>query len=141
MNCPDCGVPTYLEPYYKDNICKNKSCSLFLKGDVKAFILSPAPCPLEAQIQEIIECFEFEKIHKVMTFLNWQWRDEGVPSLEKIKQYAEAQLRECIKNSQTNHTESYVSCGGFTSTYCPKEKFLHLNFALDQWTAEPPENN
>jgi len=58
----------------------------------------------EKQIEYIMAHFDFEKVHKVMTLLDWQWlgpKGYGeVPSIEWIKKAARRRL-ERSKENQT----------------------------------------
>lgn len=37
------------------------------------------------QAQNIMDRFDFERVHKAMVALNWSWRGEGVPSIDQLK--------------------------------------------------------
>ena len=40
-------------------------------------------------VQEILDDFDFEKVHSVMNFLNWQWANLGhVPSVKDLEKEA-----------------------------------------------------
>lgn len=135
MDCPQCNQKTFFEPQYKDNLCRNKSCILYLKGDVLKINHNQNPL-FSKQITEILEEFDFEKVHQVMTFLKWEWRDLGVPSVDTIKSEVKSQIERCIKDAIANKTTMYTSTGGF-SVYCdPQEKLIQLKFELAEWTAE-----
>lgn len=60
--------------------------------------------------------FDFEKVHKVMEFLNWKWYDVGVPSVVKMKGVCEDLFRKCLVDlyldSECNVAN--ISTGGFT---------------------------
>ena len=72
---------------------------------------------LEA-IHEILENLDFENIHNVMQFLNWQWRNEGVPSIEKLKEELLNMLAEMFDRGVEENQSGYMmSCGGFTVQY------------------------
>jgi hypothetical protein len=84
-------------------------------------------------IDEIIDKFNFERVHIAMTALDWQWATtdgigRSVPTLPRLKAKARVLLRECIDDTQ-------VSSGGFIATYHPKDEitseYLDLKFVLD----------
>lgn len=47
----------------------------------------------QEKIDEIMDSFDFEKVHKAMVALDWEWGDEGVPSTYSIKQEARRFLK------------------------------------------------
>lgn len=69
-------------------------------------------------IDDVIDKFNFEKVHVAMVALDWGWHTtEGnglaVPSVAKLKACARHLLREAI-----NH--KCVATGGFVARYLPK---------------------
>ena len=47
--------------------------------------------------QYVMEQFNFNRVHTVMTALSWEWATEGgVPSVDRIELEAERLLRACI---------------------------------------------
>ncbi len=50
-------------------------------------------------IAEIMDTFDFEKVQKVMSFLNWRWAgaDAGVPSIVQIRSTAHNLLTSCLE--------------------------------------------
>ena len=69
-------------------------------------------------IDDVIEKFNFEKVHVVMVALDWGWYTKEdnvlvVPSVAKLKACARQLLREAI-----NH--KCVATGGFVAHYLPK---------------------
>lgn len=72
----------------------------------------------ESQIDELIEKFNFERVHIVMTALDWEWRSlpnepGGVPTVSRLKAMARHLLHEAI-----NH--KVVESGGFKARYYPQ---------------------
>ena len=61
-------------------------------------------------IIDIIERFDFDKVHKYMTDIDWQWRGEGVPSVNELKRTAINLLVEAVED-KTEVTS--VGTGGF----------------------------
>jgi hypothetical protein len=86
----------------------------------------------ESMINEVIDKFNFEKVHIAMSALDWQWATtdsigRSVPTLPRLKAMARNLLRDCI-------AEKEVSSGGFVATYHPKDKddpeYFDLKFVL-----------
>lgn len=70
---------------------------------------------VKERIDEIMEYFDFEKVHSVMTMMNWEWRDSGVPSIDELKQTARHYLDTALDNC---HRQTYFTgSGGFTVRY------------------------
>ena len=76
-------------------------------------------------IQEIIENFNFTKVHKVMTLLSCEWfGHDGVPTIEDLKNSATKMLYDlCESNFDTSST------GGFKVT--KHDDYLELEFIID----------
>jgi hypothetical protein len=88
----------------------------------------------ESMIDEVIDKFNFEKVHVAMTALDWQWAttaDNGyaIPTLSRLKAMARVLLRKSV-------TDKQVGSGGLVATYHPKDKdepeYFDLKFVLHQ---------
>ena len=70
----------------------------------------------EKKIIEVLENFDFGKVHMVMNFLNWKWIDTSgafaIPSYYRMIEMAKDLLYRC-KNSK-NETVT-ISTGGFVA--------------------------
>ena len=68
---------------------------------------------VEEQIDDIMDEFEFDKVHKVMEFLDWKWWFDGeterVPEVYELRKKAREYLRYVAKNGGT------TGSGGFTA--------------------------
>lgn len=87
-----------------------------------------------AMISEVIDKFNFERVHIAMTALDWQWQTtEGngyaIPTLSKLKAMARRLLLESVENE-------CVGSGGFEARYYKKTKddpeYFVLRFILTQ---------
>jgi hypothetical protein len=71
--------------------------------------------------KDIEENFDFEKVKKVMDFIEWKWHNSDVndvPTLEQIKYSTKGWCREAYEKSKRGGKRSSItSCGGFTSKY------------------------
>jgi hypothetical protein len=86
--------------------------------------------------KEINKSFNWEKVHKAMIAVNWNWclgKDSfgqdnmGVPSLVTIKNHAYALLKDAYEKGNT------ISTGGFSAGWDCGE--LYLVFTLEEATA------
>jgi len=99
---------------------------------------------LQALIDEVIDSFDFEKVQKVMEFVDWKWIDhEGeltVPSVPRLKGSARRSLK-LAYDSWKKHGYDYsvAGTGGFEAQYWGYEKegsLFTLRFVLEQAEAE-----
>ena len=85
-------------------------------------------------IDYIMDVFDFDKVHKVMEFLQWRWADEGVPDKYYIRSEARRLLKYAIEN------KSDVATGGFIVKYYPPDnnsvEWIKLAFELEDWDIE-----
>ena len=81
-------------------------------------------------IDDIMDNFDFHKVHLVMDFMNWQWKNAGVPDVSELKKLARRLLRDSINE------KTMVSTGGFVATYEEHDEVgiaLDLKFVLEEW--------
>lgn len=80
-------------------------------------------------IDRIIDDFNFEKVHRVMVDLDWQWYwTNGVPSVGTLMTRAQ----ELLYGASKMNTGYSIGAGGFraTKTGCEDEEGLELEFIL-----------
>ncbi len=93
----------------------------------------------EKAISEIIENFNFERVHKVMEFLNWTWWDsENVPTIGGLVLSAQSRLSETFDRCNSLKENTTTGSGGFfvRAEYNEKEggcDYLKLTFQLNEW--------
>lgn len=110
--CPDCMTRVY----NKEITEKTKEKSL-----------------LDRYIDEILDYFDFDRVHTVMKALDWGWAtcNNKVPSIEELKENAKYLLREAWER------KSSVATGGFYAIYnknTDDDEYgdgLELNFQVD----------
>ena len=80
-------------------------------------------------IDNIMDWFDFDKVHKVMKTLKWSWvgTADNIPSMGEIRERARQLLIEAIE------INSNVSTGGFYVTYNPYDNYLQLQFIVADW--------
>jgi len=93
---------------------------------------------VEKLLDEIMENFDFKKVHNVMEFLDWKWASsttaDAVPSIDEIKDEA-ARLLWDVVNDPENEV---IATGGLRVTkdfsdY--RHPFISLEFVLEEWDA------
>lgn len=94
---------------------------------------------LHDKIPEIMAEFDFAKVHKVMTFLNWKWSDAVPPSIEELKSTASYLLHNCIAIFEARGCPpegSLLATDGFQATitcFVAGRPRLSLLFYVDHW--------
>ena len=82
-------------------------------------------------INDLLDKFNFNKVHIAMTALNWKWAsaEEGVPSIYELRKTARRLLEDLLEAKITN-----ISTGGFTAKcdFIENEKYLSLKFTLEE---------
>ena len=72
------------------------------------------------RINSLIEEFNFEKVHRVMKFLDWRWGNSAAPTIPELEAEARRQLEHVAKSHGT------ISSGGFIASYIHKVFTLHF---------------
>lgn len=65
---------------------------------------------------EIFEILDFDKIHKTMVELNWEWFDVGIPTVNQLKDA----LFELMSEAWGRRLS--IGTGGFFVRYWPKDE-------------------
>ena len=90
----------------------------------------------EKMIEEIMEDFDFEKVHRVMVLTDHKWANmngtEKVPSIYRIMKNAEELLRTCASHYGDKDNFS-ASSGGFTAGL--DDGTLFLQYVLEEKTS------
>lgn len=95
-------------------------------------------------IDACMDGFNFERVHKVMTYLDWHWQDY-VPGLFEIKQFARKLFKDAIERGDKRLERYDTACGGFHVVIYRERGvvvFVELNFVLAtsecdlNWTGE-----
>ena len=79
------------------------------------------------QIDYIMGHFDFEKVHDVMEFLNWDWFNMGVPSIHQLKVEAEGLMLKLISGNNRR-----IACGGFEAVKRGNGD-ISLYFIVEEW--------
>lgn len=99
------------------------------------------------KIEEIMDEFNFHRVHLVMEYLEWKWNDTtGVPSAGDIRRTARRLLNAlALKPAKSGPWEHSTATGGLSATrwgdtdeYGSWENFS-LEFVVEDWRTEEPE--
>lgn len=101
-------------------------------------------------IKEIMDNFDFERVHNTMWLLDWRWIGVGVPSEKELKKNARKHLDRAIEQALSpNNTESidvgWISASGGLEARAWKTKKnklsrLTLDFVLTNWESDRNNN-
>lgn len=90
-------------------ICPNGDDLLLIKNALKMPLKKACTNTSKAKIEEIMNKFDFEKVHKTMIFLKWSWRG-GVPNMRALKAKA-LELLNDIASSKPSSEQVTASNG------------------------------
>ena len=80
-------------------------------------------------IKEIMEEFDFGKVHITMEALGWTWGDsKKPPSIDELREEAESMLTRTVEGNN-----GYSDSGGFVVYHYTEEKYLRLVFLVESW--------
>lgn len=95
------------------------------------------PTPLTEQqrdaIEEVMDTFDFETVHKYMVATNWEWyASHGVPDIYEIKKEARRLMHDCIVGKYQS-----IETGGFCANAFESENktAIRLWFSIESVTA------
>lgn len=68
-------------------------------------------------IEEVLDNFDFHKVHKVMEYFNWGWGEDGtVPDVPALKRTARWLLEDAYTTALADCGDARLSYGGFSVT-------------------------
>ena len=92
---------------------------------------------IEKMVSEVMEKFDFDKVHNVMVYLDWRWQiDNGVrtvPSSYRLMKQAESLLWEVMQYYPDTGFHS-LGTGGFMASL--DDGSLSLQFILEEMTVD-----
>jgi hypothetical protein len=96
----------------------------------------------EQDIKYIIDNFDWEKVHRVMKFLNWRWgtaTDGMVPSIGRLVLEGKRLLEELMASDKDVKS---IETGGFVARRWDWEEdgesgvHYELEFVVEQWSTQ-----
>jgi hypothetical protein len=92
------------------------------------------------QYETIMDCldeFDFDKVHKVMFFLNWRYSDcNDVPTVEYLRKKTRKYLIETAKEAIQRKGEFICGTGGFryeAKFYENDYLWIRMAFIIEDW--------
>ena len=102
----------------------------------------------EQLISEIVDHFNWEKTHKAMSLLKWQWADtiteDGVPTIGNLMVRAMKLLQDAYDGAMKEKKTYHACTGGFEAVAHVDEDELwnlELQFVLTSWDVEVNEQS
>jgi hypothetical protein len=107
--------------------------------------------PVGVRINEILDEFNFAKVHKTMVALDWKWGTlnggKDIPTIEELRATAERLLRGAAEYRLGDYKDEHwkvpivYGTGGFQATaYCDEDKnkitSLELKFIVEEWDVD-----
>jgi hypothetical protein len=96
---------------------------------------------------DIINNFDFQKVHDVMNHLDWAWYPYGTPTVDELRFAARERIESVIKNCllDAKPDQEYISSsGGLKATAIKNDygqiTFLQLEFIVTSWDLNDPYN-
>jgi hypothetical protein len=94
---------------------------------------------------DILNNFDFQKVHDTMKCLNWTWYPKGIPTADYIvfsaREKIESVIKNCLLDAKPDQ-EYFVSSGGLKATAIKDDygqiTFLELEFILTSWELNDP---
>ena len=103
-----------------------------LKNDMtKDSSESPLSESDQAKVDDIMNRFDFSKVHRVMEMLGWKWAySKGVPTIDEIR----AEAKRLLVDAVTERTN--IATGGFRAVYedamDDNDPYIGLEFILEE---------
>jgi hypothetical protein len=88
-------------------------------------------------IMDCLDEFDFERVQRVMTFLDWKYADsKEVPDAQYLRKKARKYLIEAAKEALQKNCEFTCSTGGFryeAKLYPDNFVWLRMSFIIEEW--------
>ena len=88
-------------------------------------------------IMDCLDEFDFERVQRVMTFLDWKYADsKEVPDTQTLRKKARKYLIEAAKEALQKNCEFTCSTGGFryeAKLYPDNFVWLRMSFTIEEW--------
>lgn len=97
----------------------------------------------QEQIDDIMDNFDFNRVARVMDFLDWKWslKEYRVPVEPEIRKQVRQHLSKAYDRGQGQGRKYTLCTGGFACSYDPQYSELSLTFELDGWSSYPTEES
>lgn len=93
---------------------------------------------LQNAIDEVMDWFDFDRVHQTMTFLKWNWGTEGVPTIQDLRKFVRENMKRTYYTLVDNNKDyDGIATGGFCIE-CVRDKedgviYFKVRFELTSW--------
>lgn len=91
---------------------------------------------LQNHIDDIMDWFDFDRVHKVMVALDWKWvnAEEGVPNQAELRQQVRRLMKDCYHKAHYGSDVIYgLGTGGFEVEYNKEGDYFEVRFIATRW--------
>lgn len=86
----------------------------------------------QQKIDEILDNFDFERVHSAMLALNWRWQSTvTVPNIAHLRKKARELLKDVCKKKYDGSCRVEIGTGGLRAER--SGDFLRLSFVVSDW--------
>lgn len=137
---PDGDTYAWYVDYSGDFSIGNAITSSYGNGGVRLGFKNPflkektSEDEINSTVNEVMDLFDYERVHKVMEFLDWKWAGKGIPEIYDLR-VESRRLLEKVANKVIEGEEYYFSAtGGFKAEAWKNDDDtlgLRLSFILE----------
>lgn len=92
---------------------------------------------LETHWRNIEEWFEWEKVQIVMSYLEWEWQNKGIPSIQQLKDTVKSLMIQRLKGVIVGGNYDFRrGIGGFIVDFDKGAAMFEIYFSIAAWDTE-----
>ena len=119
----------------KENYMICPHCYQQIDSVYDTFNKSNIPADVQVKLSDIMLNFDFERVQGIMSELEWEWFEKGIPSIEDLKRKAYELLIDCYSRYEIGDTYTHCATGGLKAVYYESGDFS-LEFILESFGTE-----
>lgn len=96
---------------------------------------TPSEDEINSAVNEVMDLFDYERVHKVMEFLDWKWAGKDIPEIYDLRFESRRLLEEAANKVIEGEEYYFVATGGFKAEAWKNDEGkleLRLNFTLEE---------
>jgi hypothetical protein len=88
------------------------------------------------KIDDIMNHFDFTRVHKTMEVLDWGWCSDAPPDVDEMRDTSKRLLCDSVKDALKDGKYHFQGTGGFDVEIYPERGVLKLRFVVEECHAE-----